>query len=245
MDFNQQYPTVEETGVNNALVLAKRRKFFMAEARADAKWIGFLFITIIYLRDALLMGFILRMAVQYINSLQHLPQELLEATHDIKRASSKVKVVFSFLANGICIFFHLVFGAYHPGDLNGGDIHGAVTLQFIGEPVRRGGYLTLLLLDVIVFVLQMYYFVLANDSEVGTTTTTLEAIEDHKDGDGYTGNLQLFEVDVVGSVQRTLAYAADMNAWMYPSGMLTRNVPSLAQELSVPIPGTFPSQAFG
>ncbi|GEQ72977.1 hypothetical protein JCM33374_g6666 [Metschnikowia sp. JCM 33374] len=111
-------------------------------------------------------------------------------------------------ANVTGLLYHGLFGSYKESRASDHQLHGGMTLQFIGErlPYNR---MELLLLDCGIFILQLLYFCLmctTEDSEVVQgQASSFASIEDTISSDivsdGFDGNVNLLTIDVWASIQ--------------------------------------------
>ncbi|KAK6465067.1 hypothetical protein DFJ63DRAFT_310171 [Scheffersomyces coipomensis] len=217
-DFQaKKYPTIEQTLVNNASVLYKRKKFFLEDLRQSAKFIGFAIIGIIYLRDISMLRLAIRAFIQYsISNPYPTASVRVMVSDENKRALTKSLLLGIITANGFCILIHLLFGVYKKSPSADGYLHGGMSVQFIGERLPYSTF-ELLVLDLLVFFIQLTYHSLmcvTDDSIVleskkpDLNLNEEEQIIDkaHIEGDGYNGNVLLMSIDLTGNVRKVLRY---------------------------------------
>lgn len=206
MDFDALYPTVEQIIGSNAVSLYDRKRKFLAHLRQLTAALGFVVIGIAYLRDLLLICFLLRAGVQL-----WLRQPNVARGDEARKKMSLLLLVLVVWYNFIIFIYHLVAGPYKESPHLDGLLHGGLTVQYIGEPLpTRTG---LLALDVLVLCIQLLLHALVcetNDYDVSSTRSTLN-LEETSDrleieGDGYNGNVQLVTLDVVEIASRVFAY---------------------------------------
>lgn len=217
-DFqSQQYPTDEQTVVNNASVLYKRKKFFLEDLRLSVKFLGFIFIGLIYLRDLSFLRLVLRAFTQYsISNPYPAPHMRVSISEESKRALTKFLLVGVIAGNIFCFATHLIFGSYRVSPYPDGFLHGGMTIQFIGErlPYTK---LELLVFDVSVFFVQIIFHSLmcvTDDSEVlaSNNTQTTPDYEEYAlvrpeiEGDGYSGNVHLMTIDFIGNIRKVMSF---------------------------------------
>ncbi|KAK6204361.1 uncharacterized protein RJT21DRAFT_116759 [Scheffersomyces amazonensis] len=231
-DFHtKKYPTIEQTIINNSSVLYKRKKFFLEDVRQSAKYIGFIIIGIIYLRDISMFRLALRAFIQYTISHPYPTANIrLNTSDENKRALTKTLLLGIINANAFCILIHLIFGVYKKSPSSDGYLHGGMSLQFIGERVPYST-LELLILDVIIFFIQLIFHSLmcvVNDSEVLETKKSSTNIVQHGDnesidkahieGDGYNGNVHLINITLTSNIRKVLRYE---DKFSNPTNMLS------------------------
>lgn len=206
--LSQRYPTVEQTLVNNHLVLYKRKKFFLADLRHTLKALGFVLLCLIYLRDISIMRFALRGFLQYtISNPYPLPASGISISDESKRALGRFLLISVLLANVMCFLVHLVFGVYDHSPSSDGFLYGSLSVQFMGERLPRTRW-ELLALDLLVFGVQIVFHDLmcaTEDSVVVDKAFDGEMGRD-AEGDGYGGNVCLLRVFLWDDIKRVLLY---------------------------------------
>lgn len=210
----QQYPTVEETLVNNALLLYKQKRQFLADLRSLMGTLALVLIGLVYLRDVSLVLLVLRAIVHFflsnlIASLVHYGMLREGARHEQRLFLLWTTVA----ANATAFLSHLFFGVYSASKDVDHRLHGGFTVQFIGERLPRLRW-EVLAYDVAIFLLQLLYFCLmcaTDDLEVlenpraqvlnSDETVLLDTLSD-----GYNGNVTLLMIDVWAAVRDLWAY---------------------------------------
>ncbi|EGV64276.1 hypothetical protein CANTEDRAFT_113899 [Yamadazyma tenuis ATCC 10573] len=249
-DYQQErYPSPEETRKNNATILYKRKKFFLGELRHSFRFMGFLLIVIVYLRDLSTTGLVLRGFSQYTLSNPYPSLHLY--TEESKKGLSKFLLLTVIVLNGFYTLIHLVFGAYSSpphGDKH--FLHGSSTIEFIGERVPFGR-LELLILDVMIFFFQVVLHNLmcyVQDFEILSVTVPHDSISNptqdihsewkvHNDCDGYNGDVVLLCLDIISNIKVILSYRGGFT--LSPQEEERAGQPRPVAEIPYPIPGSF------
>jgi hypothetical protein len=228
----QHYPTPEETIKNNATVLYKRKKFFLGELRHAMKFLGFLLMVIVYLKDISMLRLLLRLFSQFTLSNPYPSSHLF--TDDSKKGLSKFLLVSVLAVNAFCICIHLTFGAYKESP--GGDknyLHGGMSLEFIGERMPWGR-LELLIYDGLILTVQLlfhYLMCFIDDSKILEVQKPSPVSPDANDNpsdwahseyvdtaatsDGYNGDVNLLTIDILGTIKTVMSYENRFS--MYPT----------------------------
>lgn len=211
---SQTYPTVEQTIINNASVLYKRKKHFLGDLRQLMNGIAMIMIGIVYLRDMSMIGFATRAFSQY--SLSN-PFPVTESNMMLAPTSKQVLTKFLLIvvlgSNLFIIFIHLVFGVYSKSPSPDKFLHGGATIQFVGERVPYSRW-ELLILDVLILFTQLVFHNLmcvTDDSEVLETKRSLVNLGDdfavdrsEIEGDGYSGNVSLIKIHLFRDLRKIL-----------------------------------------
>lgn len=217
----QSYPTVEQTIINNASVLYKRKKFFLQDLRQLIKSVGFIIIGLVYLRDLSMLGFAIRAFAQYsLSNPYPVSDARLTLTEENKQVLSKFLLVEVLFSNSFIILIHLLFGAYKKSPSPDRYLHGGMTIQFIGErlPWSR---LELIIYDILILFFQVVYHNLmctTDDSKVLEIKPTAWNINDDEysidrseiEGDGYSGNVSLIKLDLMKGIKEVLQSPAKL-----------------------------------
>lgn len=249
-DFqSQRFPTDEQTIINNASVLYKRKKYFLQDLRSSVKFLGFILLGIVYLRDLSMLRLGIRAFTQYsISNPYPTPSMRVSISEESKKALTKFLLIGIFSANSFCLLMHLLFGSYQGSDASNGFLHGGMTIQFIGE---RAPYSTLelILLDIGIFVVQVVYHSLmcmTDDSKVleiqhphTRTENTIDSIDDSElEGDGYNGNVQLLTIDVLGNIRKVMMFK---ERFQIQASTFSEQAPEQAPQPTPqqPMPGSF------
>lgn len=215
MDFTGQvYPTVEETIINNASVLYRRKKHFLTNLRQLTDGIGYVVIGLIYFRDILFFFLVIRLFTQYcISNPYPTPSPTITISDAAKKRMNKFILVCILSSNVVCFLRHLLFGVYTESPYEDGYLYGGMTVQFIGEQLPKLR-IPLLGLDVLILFIQIVYHSLmccTDDTEV-LKTTPLD-IDDNDttprsdiEADGYNGNVSLIAIDIFAGMAKTLLY---------------------------------------
>lgn len=201
---SQTYPTVEQTIINNASVLYKRKKHFLGDLRQLLNGLGMVLISIVYLRDMSMLGFILRAFSHYSLSNPFPvtdPSMMLAETS--KQVLTKFLLIVVIASNVLIGTIHMVFGAYTKSPSPDKYLHGGATIQFLGERVPYSR-MELISLDLLIFFIQLVFHNLmcvTDDSEVLQTKAPQVNFEDEFavdrseiEGDGYSGNVSLIHI---------------------------------------------------
>lgn len=217
-DFqSQRFPTDEQTIINNASVLYKRKKYFLQDLRSSMKFVGFILLGIVYLRDLSMLRLGIRAFTQYsISNPYPTPSMRVSISEESKKALTKFLLIGIFSANSFCFLIHLLFGSFHSTDASNGFLHGGMTIQFIGERVPYST-LELILLDLGILIVQVVYHSLmcmTDDSKVlevkhphTNTENSIDFIDDIElEGDGYNGNVQLLTIDVLVNIRKAMMF---------------------------------------
>lgn len=246
-DFQSQtYPTEEQTIVNNASILYKRKKYFLQDLRSSVKFLGFVLLGIVYLRDLSMLRFGIRAFAHYsLSNPFPTPSMNMTVSDESKKALSKFHFVMVLSVNSFCCLMHLVFGSYKTTLSPDGFLHGGMSIQFIGERLPYKN-IELIVLDICIFFIQMVYHSLmcmTDDSEVLetklpqiNTESNIEQSEyEELQGDGYGGHVRLLTIDVLGNARKVLLYKGRLQ--MQPL-ILTQDTTTLEGQ-PPPIPGSF------
>lgn len=208
----QQYPNPQETITNNASTLYKRKKFFLSDLRHSIKFIGFVMIILVYLRDLSMVQMATRGFSHYTLSNPYPSTHLY--TDESKKGLAKFLLIKIFFINGFCIFMHLVFGVPTETVAEGDHyLYGGMTVEFIGERIPTGR-LELLVYDVLILGCQMVLHNLmcfTSDSEILSVKPEQNVPDDlmakpYNYLDGYNGNVVLLNIDIVKSVKTVMSY---------------------------------------
>ncbi|KAF3990901.1 hypothetical protein FT663_02974 [Candidozyma haemuli var. vulneris] len=231
MDFSaQRYPTVEETIINNASVLYRRKKHFLTNLRQLVDGTGYVIIGLIYLRDISMFFAALRAFIHYcISNPYPTPSPAITVSDTTKKRMKKFILTSIISINTICFLKHLLFGVYTEPVTDDGYLYGGMTVQFIGEQLPKSR-LALVCLDLLIAFIQIVYHNLmccTDDSEV-LKTTPLEINEEDTscrseiEADGYNGNVSLIALDIFDGMVETLSYVEmgqNSSLWeMHPMG---------------------------
>lgn len=242
MDFslfeNQLYPTPEETAVNNVSVLYKRKKFFLTSLRHDVKIIGFLLLTIVYLRDISMLRFIIRGFLQYTLSNPFPATHLY--TEESKKSLIKMLLLSVFFINGFCVIIHLIFGSFSSNPIGGHYLYGGMTVEFIGErtPINR---LELVIYDLVIMFCQLVLHTIqcfVDDSEIllvkrSDTDSLTDPTDDSNvlmkklsdDNDGYNGKVMLISIHLLDSIKTVMSYETSLQFDAYNPDLTTESLP--------------------
>lgn len=245
-DFqSQRFPTDEQTIINNASVLYKRKKYFLQDLRSSMKFLGFILLGIVYLRDLSMLRLVIRAFTQYsISNPYPTPSMRITVSEESKKALTKFLLIGVFSGNVFCLLIHLLFGSYKVAESTNGFLHGGMTLQFIGERVPFST-LELILLDIGILFVQLVYHSLmcmTDDSKVleikhphKNTENTIDSMENSElEGDGYNGNVQLLTIDVLGNIRKALMFKE-----RFQIQASTFSEPALEPTPQQPMPGSF------
>lgn len=218
-DFDsQRYPTVEETAINNASVLYKRKKFFLQDLRKLTGTLGYVMAAFVYLRDLSFMSFVARTMVQHFLSDPFPSQVHLSGldTEAQNEARAYVKLVFILAVNGFAMLFHFFNGPSLAGVGLDGLLHGGLSVQFIGERPATS-VVELLILDVAVLTVQLLFHAVTcgvDDVAILQSVST-GAMEDETSSispevvsNGYNGNVTLLTVDVLAHFRKVMLFRA-------------------------------------
>ncbi|KAG5417658.1 hypothetical protein I9W82_005294 [Candida metapsilosis] len=163
----QKYPTLQETILNNRKVLAKRKKFFIADLKQSVQLIEIVTIVIIYLRDLSFFKLFLRSIIHFtILSINpdYISKYYTNSYSSLVHTKTMIKMSFRGVLsiNCFCFLMHLIFGVYSKSPSNSGQngdeaigyLYGGLTVQFMGErlPFCR---VELMGLDLVVFGAQL------------------------------------------------------------------------------------------
>lgn len=249
-DFqSQRFPTDEQTIINNASVLYKRKKYFLQDLRSSVKFLGFILLGIAYLRDLSMLRLGIRAFTQYsISNPYPTPSMRVSISEENKKALTKFLLIGIFSGNSFCFLMHLLFGSYQDSDSSNGFLHGGMTIQFIGERVPYST-LELILLDIGIFCVQVIYHSLmcmTDDSKVleikhphTNTENSIDSIDDSElEGDGYNGNVQLLTIDVLGNIRKVMMFK---ERFQIQASTFSEQAPESAPEPAPPhpMPGSF------
>ncbi|ODV78073.1 uncharacterized protein CANTADRAFT_27019 [Suhomyces tanzawaensis NRRL Y-17324] len=225
-DFlTQTYPTVEQTIVNNASVLSKRKRFFLQDLRHSFKAVGFILLAIIYLRDQALLMLIIRglVHVSISNPFTELDSRT-QMSDENKKGLTKFLLTGVLVGNVCCFLVHAYFGVYTDSPWQDKNLHGYYTVQFIGERLPYS-VIELLLLDVLLFVVQIVFHALmcvTNDAII----LDQKRVEDNDnidepflESDGYNGGVFLTTLDLIPNIYQVLSYQLP-----YPNAMARTNL---------------------
>lgn len=213
----QQFPSLEETLSNNKKVLYKRKKQFLSDLKESVRFTGFLLIALLYLKDISFFRLALRSFVQYtIGNPLPRPHLTLVMSDQNKMMLSKLVLGTLLAVNTFCFLMHFIFGVYKESPFQDDYLYGSLFVQYIGErlPYSR---LELIVLDVAICFFQLLYHILLLDTDNSKVLSlgpgsengrdnAQEALSLHKDGDGYTGNVHLITIDIIGAIKRILSY---------------------------------------
>lgn len=246
----QQVPNREEITKNNASVLYKRKKFFLKELRHSVKFIGFVLIGIVYLKDLSILRFILRGFSQYTLSNPYPTPHIY--TDETKRGVTKSLLISIFGINGFCLLMHLIFGVYKKSPAGESYLYGGMSVEFIGENPPLGR-LELMTYDAMIFFVQIILHclmcviddsVILHQSVINDGDDTIDhTYHPHYHSDGYNGRVMLLNLDILGSIQTVLNYESNFRPYssIYgtPSSQQNENPMSqdFAQGLYHNIPG--------
>ncbi|ODV67463.1 hypothetical protein HYPBUDRAFT_152394 [Hyphopichia burtonii NRRL Y-1933] len=203
-DFDdQRYPTVEQTIVNNASVLYKRKKYFLQDLRQSVNGILYIFNGLIFLKDMSVLCLACRCFIQHTIHHPSVGWSIIENKKSLM-CFTILRIIF---LNLVFLVVHVISGVYQKEHLLDNYLHGWITIQFIGEGPPSSRY-SLVILDLCTFFLQLAYHSLVlctDDSEVLQTRRPdmnldgddyyLNRLE--SEGDGYTGNVSLIKLDLV------------------------------------------------
>lgn len=214
--FTQQYPSPEETIINNNSTLYKRKKYFLGEVRHSMKFIGFLIIIMVYLRDISMVQLAIRGFCHYAVSNPYPSSHLY--TEESKKGLAKFLLISILTVNGFCGMMHLVFGVETESPSGSDYLYGGMTIEFIGERLPTGR-LELFVYDMIILFDQLVLHTLmcfVDDSEVLTVKPSrlqqeAEGTDDlmtkpYDYSDGYTGDVMLLTIDLVKSIRTVMSY---------------------------------------
>ncbi|OBA24349.1 hypothetical protein METBIDRAFT_37624 [Metschnikowia bicuspidata var. bicuspidata NRRL YB-4993] len=210
-----RYPSVEETLRNNASLLIKQKRLFLADLRTLMGTLGCALIGILYLRDMSILLFCLRATVQFLLSSPY-------AAHFnygtlLQEEARKEQRWFLFwsvvLVNGVSFLDHLILGTYRTSSAGDRQLHGSWTVQFIGERLPRGRS-ELVVFDGLIVVMQLVYFCLmCTTSDLAVLQGPLadlslkdEAVLLDVVSDGFDGNVHILTVDVWEGVRALWRY---------------------------------------
>lgn len=260
------YPSVEETMINNNTVLYKRKKFFLQDLRRIFNVLGYVVISMVYLRDISIFRFVIRALQQFfISNPYPTPNATTILSDQNKKAMSRFILIGIFVSNVFCLIVHLVWGVYTVspqlafalasdskmsyiwGGLYSDSpvtedkdliarysssplnlLHGGLTVQFIGDRLPYSRF-ELIVFDLIILLCQMVYHGLMcvlDDSEVLSTTSNSIDDNDMRIGeDGYNGNVDLVDIDIVANVRKVMSYDSklDMTGLMPGSTLSSTN----------------------
>lgn len=207
--LDQRYPTVEETLTSNASLLYKQKKQFLAHFRSAMAATGYVVIGLVYLRDVTLTLFIGRVLVQYLLAHPFVTTAHFAMLRDNAKSEQRLFLLRTMgMVNAASVLSHLFYGPYRWSRAVDRQLHGGLTIQFIGEslPLSR---LALLAYDALITALQVTFFCLmcaTDDLEVlhaVRPSSSEEAVSSHVLSDGFNGNVFLVTIDV-GQALRTL-----------------------------------------
>ncbi|CAK7910099.1 hypothetical protein CAAN1_21S02014 [[Candida] anglica] len=264
-----RYPPASEIIVNNASVLYKRKKYFLEDIRRICHVMGFVIIAIVYLRDLSFLRFVVRALTQYfISNPYSKMNERMVIPDEIKRIRAKALLIGILGSNTFCILTHLLFGVYtkSPSDRDivtggtggaAGYLYGSMTVQFIGESLPFSRF-ELILMDLVILLIQVTYHSLMCVIDVSSVLEPKRDLLDEGnasyEADGYGGNVDLVDIDVIANVRLVLGYSdrAEMppqlvEFWWGRQGrqqresgeVLGTNTPAAPQR----IPGSFPTSS--
>lgn len=216
-DFStQRYPTIEETLTNNVSVLYRRKKHFLGDLRRLIGTLGFVLISITYLRDLSTLMLFLKMVLHFFLT-DPFPSPIPASvfTDDVKNRHARFLLGCVLWFNALSFFFHLRYGPYTSSRAPDNKLHGGFTFQFIGERLPYG-VLELLLVDLATFFLQLVFFCLScgnSDHEILSGTPVDEdvvltdgTVQLDEISDGYNGNVLLTTVDLFATIQKVMLY---------------------------------------
>ena len=193
----QQYPTLQETILNNRKVLAKRKKFFTTDLKQSVQLIEIVTIVIIYLRDLSFFKLFLRSIIHFtILSINpdYISKYYTNSYSSLVHTKTMIKMSFRGVLsiNCFCFLMHLIFGVYSKSPSNSGQngdeaigyLYGGLTVQFMGErlPFCR---VELMGLDLVVFGAQLvllYLHGVVGNEEVFEEEEEEEVRENEGDG---------------------------------------------------------------
>lgn len=214
-DFlTQQYPTVEQTIVNNATCLEKQKRGLLAELRSLIGSVCCVLIGVAYLRDVSFFPLVLRLITQMSLSVpsKQIPHLMLSETD---RQEQRMFLLTGVVVSGLfSIISHILYAPYTSSKMGDHMLHGGVTVQFIGERVPAGRW-ELLVFDVLIFCIQYIYFCVmwATDDLAVVQSRAVSVLSDEVSSnndalsDGFDGNVFLLTIDLWGSLQYTLKRA--------------------------------------
>lgn len=211
----QNYPTVEQTIVNNASVLYRRKKHFLGDLRKLVCGTCYILIGLLYLRDLSFMSLAARSFLNF--SITHpFPQHIQMAmSENNKKFHSSVLLRAVLTVNIFAFVLHLFTGAYTKSPSTDGYLHGGLLVQFIGERLPFSVW-ELLGLDVAILFVQLVYHSLmcvTDDSVVLQVDSTVLSDEGSArleiETDGYNGNVELVEIDLWDNIAKVLRYQQD------------------------------------
>lgn len=206
---SQEFPTVEQTITNNATLLYKQKKHFLANIRTLIGTLSITMVGLLYLKDFSLLLFCPKVLLNFFLSnpfMTNVPGVVFE--DKTKHSYSVFLLGWVLFINGGSFIYHL---NTRPASGASPDewLHGYFSLQFIGEsPVAFAG--ELLLYDVFLFILQIVYFCLmcATD-DLNVLLSLSYEVNESSDGvvrldilsDGYNGDVSLLTLDIWDKVQ--------------------------------------------
>ncbi|CAX43763.1 conserved hypothetical protein [Candida dubliniensis CD36] len=253
---NSKYPTIQETIINNASILYKRKKFFLTELRESIQFLECFLIILIYLRDLSFFKLLIRSTIHLSIININPPLRLqIQYSDDSKKSLIKISLRGLIIGNLFCLLTHLIFGIYQESPNYDGYLHGGITIQFIGERLPYSRF-ELIILDIMVFFVQLLFHNLVGvivDSEVlQVTPIQTESNNDsslgvdeqldgtfgmdrvHIEQDGYNGNVYLLTIDILGNIKKVLDYQINFQ----PPGR------SELEANQAQMPGAFPGANF-
>lgn len=210
-----RYPSVEETLQNNASLRYKQKRLFLADLRTLMGTLGSAVIGILYLRDVSALIFCLRAIVQFLLSNPYAHHWQYESLlQEVAREQQRWFLFWSVvLVNSISFLCHLFFGAYASSSASDQQLHGGLTLQFLGERLPRGKH-ELVMFDCLLAVLQTLYFCLMCTTEdldvLHGRVTEIESIDERVlldiVSDGFDGNVDLLTLDIWEGIRALWRY---------------------------------------
>lgn len=225
----QEYPTTNQTAINNALILYKRKKYFLDQLRQSFFFTGLILIVIVYLKDISFARFVMRGMIHYALSNPYAQMTGSIITEEIKKVMGKSLIVFVIFVNSLCLLVHLVFGAYTETKSPDGYLQGGLTVQFIGERLPYSLF-ELIIYDVLIFGVQLVYHCLqcSTDDSAVLAVKAVEVEEELEEGvdetagaderfqakndigDGYSGDVFLLSIDVFLDCLKALMHRGGM-----------------------------------
>lgn len=236
------------------MLLVKRKRFYLNELSSQVEVVCYLLIGISYLRDNYPMPLILRLLSQWLIQEELSPEDQLSTSDEFLKLKLQKALIIVLFASFYTMFIHLIFGGPNVGNEGTGELHGGITIQFIGESLRGWSRWSLLLLDIVTLITQLLCFLLLQVVDKSQVMQPL--VEDASDDDGGCGSTYLLALYPLQQLKEVITYRGNVQEAMYLPG-LTRGIFSgqnqnqqqenleQQQTRTTPnLPGFFPSQAF-
>lgn len=211
---SQTYPTVEQTIAHDSSMLYRQKKHFLKELRHLLGLTGYVIIAIIYLRDLSMSLFLMKTFLQFVLTKpipEPLPSYISQA--EARKQNGNFTIILIILSAVISLGVHILQGPYNSETLLDRQLHGGITMQFIGERVAYTR-VELVLLDLFLTAMQLYYHALqfnTDDLQVLSPVRANPLPESDSEEpippqDGFNGNIMLVTLDAWDSLCASLRY---------------------------------------